>query len=142
MQRAVLYVIIAIVVAVPGALLASVLVETEEDQVQSIVDGLEQERLSSVIDHGSFEAGLVVSVGSEDHTFEEADREAARELLDELTGIGSADRVRVHQRQVTVDEGSAEAVLNLEIDNGFVALRLRMVNSSGEWLVESVRVMS
>jgi len=143
-QRILIYLFVVVAVAVPGALLASALVETPEDELESIIAGLERDRVDSLVDHGAFaQGGLVVSAGSDVRTFDDSQREAAREALDALTGIGAADRVRVRQREVRMSGGRAEAVVSLELDEGtFVALGLRVVHESDGWVIERVRVMS
>ena len=144
MKRLLPYTLAAIALAVPSLLLASVLIEDEEDQLESIVTGVEDQGLGPVIDHGAFDqGGLVISAGDEVHRFDELGRDDARALLDELTGIDRASRVRLRQQQVTVRDDTATAVLNVELDGDtYVALRLRMVNDGEAWRVERVRVMS
>lgn len=143
MKRFLPYILVAVALAVPSALLASMLIETDEDQLDAIVSGIERDGLAPVIDHGAFdEGGLEVSAGSQLHRFAEGDREAARALLEELTGIDEARDVRLRQREVTVRDDAATAVLNVELDgHSWVALRLQMVKDGSAWRVERVRVM-
>ena len=62
MKRFLPYALVAVALVVPSALLASVLLGSEEDELESIVSGLEDEGLGPVIDHGAFaHGGLVVS---------------------------------------------------------------------------------
>jgi hypothetical protein len=145
MKRLLPYALIAVALAVPSALLAAVLHQSEEDQLESLVAAVEDEGLGPLVDNGAFDSqsGLEISAGSELHAFNESGQREARELLDELTGIDSARRVVLRQRQVTVRDGAATAVLNVELDGGtYVALRLHLVDDAGQWRVERVRVMS
>ena len=144
MKRALPYVLVVVALAVLSALLASALVDSDEDRLDAIVTGIESEGLGPVIDNGAFATGgLEVSAGSELHRFDEGGREAARQLLDELTGIDRASEVRLRQREVTLQDGGATAVLNVELDGrSWVALRIQMVKDGADWRVERVRVMS
>ena len=143
MNRIVAYTALVIAITVPAVLLARTLIHSDEDQLTTIFDGLEQSSFDSLLDAAVFEAeGLVVSAGSSSRRFGAADREAARALLEEETGIESADTVRLRQQQVTVRDGSATAVLNVEVDDGtFVALRVDLTRQHDRWIVERIRVM-
>jgi hypothetical protein len=143
MHRIALYAAAAVAVIVPAVLVGSALWASEDDQVDRIVGSLERDRLESILDAAAFEdGGLVVSAGQDAQRFGAAGRDAARALLEERTGIEGAQSVRLRQRQVTVREGSATAILNVELDGGdWVALRLDLSRRDDRWIVERIRVM-
>jgi hypothetical protein len=143
MNRIFIYSLVVVIVTIPAVLLARTLIDTEEDQLQRIIDGVEDERVGALIDAAGFESGgLVVSAGESTQRFAGNEREAARSMLEEVTGIDSADRVRLRQQQVTVREENATAVLNVELGDGsYVALRLNLSRQGDQWRVERIRVM-
>ncbi len=143
MNRIIFYSLLIVAVTIPGAILAAVLVETEEDQLDNLIGGVEQQRLDSLLDAADFErGGLEVSAGSSYQRFDATQRDEALALLDQVTGISSAERVQVRQRQVTVRAEQATAILNIEVNQGeYVALRLNLSRHHGQWRVERIRVM-
>lgn len=143
MNRLIAYSVAVLAVTIPAALLARTLIETEEDDLERIVSGIEQERSGALLDAAAFDrGGLVISTRSTSQRFGGTGLEEARALLETATGLDSADNIRLRQRQVTVNDASATAVLNVELDEGsFVALRVSMMRYEGEWFVEHIRVM-
>lgn len=143
MRRLVTYSIAILLVLVPSVLLATVLFESEEDQLGSLVTSIERGRSGALLDTADFAGeGLVISAGSESRRFAEGSRAGAREMLEAATGLDAADRVRLRQQQVTVNADRATAILNVEVGEGdYVALRLELSNRDGQWLVERIRVM-
>ena len=143
MNRLIAYSVAVLAVTIPAALLARTLIETEEDDLERIVFGIEQERTNALLEAAAFDCGgLVISTGSTSRRFDGAGLEEARALLEEATGLDSADHIRLRQRQVTVNDARATAVLNVELDGGsYIALRVSMMRYEGEWLVEHIRVM-
>jgi hypothetical protein len=143
MRRLVTYSIASLVVLVPAVLLALTLYESEEDQLGSLVTSIEDGRSGALLDTADFGgAGLVISAGATSRRFDEGGRAGARAMLEAATGLDAAARVQLRQRQVTVSDDRATAILNVEVDDGaYVALRLDLSNRDGQWLVERIRVM-
>lgn len=143
MHRFIPYALIVLAISIPGALLAAVLIESDEDQLDGLIKSVENERMEVLLDVAAFErGGLEVSAGSDFYHFDVSQREEALQLLEDATGITSADRVRLCQQQVTVQDERATAVLNVEVGQGtYVALRLNLSMWDGQWRVERIRVM-
>lgn len=143
MNRLIAYSVAVLAVTIPAALLARTLIEREEDDLERIVSGIEQERSNALLEAAAFDnGGLVISTGSTSHRFDGAGLEEARVVLEAATGLDSADSIRLRQRQVTVNDARATAILNVELDGGsYIALRVSMMRHEGEWLVEHIRVM-
>lgn len=140
MNRIITYAALLIAITVPAVLLARTLINTDEDQMEAILAGLEDRSFDSLLDSAA--EGLVISAGERAQRFDSADREAARAALEEETGIESASRVSLRQRQITVRDQAATAVLNVEVDEGsYVALRINMTRQDDRWVVERIRVM-
>lgn len=143
MNRLIAYSVAVLAVTIPAALLARTLIETEEDDLERIVSGIEQNRTSALLDAAAFDrGGLVISTGSESRRFDGAGLEEARAVLEAATGLDSAETIQLRQRQVTVNDARATAILNVELDEGsYIALRVSMMRHEGEWFVEHIRVM-
>ncbi len=143
MHRVMIYAAAVIAIAIPAVLLGSTLFASEEDQLKQIVGSLEEERFTLLLDAAAFDTGgLVVSTGRNTQRFSGAEREAARALLEQATGLEAAQQVRLRQRQVTIRGTRATAIVNMELDDGeWVALRMELSRSQDRWLVESIRVM-
>ena len=143
MHRFIPYALIVLAVTIPGALLAAVLIESDEDQLEGLIKSVENDRMEAFLDVAAFEqGGLEVSAGSDSYRFDGSQRDEALQLLDDATGISSADRVRLCQQQVTVQNERATAILNVEVGEGtFVALRLNLSRLEGQWRVDRIRVM-
>jgi hypothetical protein len=143
MHRVTFYALLFLAVSVPAGVLAAVLIETDEDQIEGLIASVEDERMDALLEAATFDdGGLEISAGSDHRRFDLTQREEAARLLDETTGITSAQRVRLCQRQVTVRDDDATAVLNIEVDEGhYVALRLNLTLQQGQWRLERIRVM-
>lgn len=143
MNRVIIYTVVVLAVTIPTVLLASTLIETEEDRLEQIIGGLEQGSFDTMLDAAAFDqGGLIVSAGREAQRFGVTEREAARALLVQETGLDGSDRARLRQRRVTVRGERATAILNLELDRDiWVALRVNLSRSGDQWRVERIRVM-
>ena len=143
MNKLLLYILLVVVVTIPGALLAAVLIETDEDQLDAIIGQLEDERFDGLLATANYsDGGLEISAGSDLHRFDESQRDEALELLDDATGISSAGSIQLRQQQVDVRDEEATAILNIEVDEGsYVALRLNLSLQQGQWRLERIRVM-
>ncbi len=143
MNRFIAYSVVIIAVTIPAVLLARTLIDTDEDQLEHLISSVEQERFGALLGVETLDdGGFVVSTGSGAHQFSAAEVYEARALLDEVTGIDSAEHVRLRQQQVTVRDTQATMILNVEVDGGdYVALRVSMTFQGDRWLVERIRVM-
>lgn len=144
MKRIVVYSVVVLIVAIPAVLLARTLVPSNENQLESLIEDIEDERFDAFLNSASFQGqGLIVSAGSDRWIFDEFQVEDARSVLDDATGIGSAGEVRLRQQRITVREDRATAILSVQVDDGdYVGLRVNLTNQEGQWLVDQIRVMS
>lgn len=143
MNRLITYSLVAILVTVPAVLLARTLIETEADELESIISSLEETQFDGLLRAASFDdGGFTVSAGRSAQRFQVGEIERARELLETETGINASERVRLRQRQINVREDNATAILNVEVGEGsYVALRINLSRRGEEWRVERIRVM-
>ena len=128
-------------VTVPTILLANTLIDTEEDQIDQLLGSIEEERLDGLLNESMVApAGIVISTREGTRHFEMVGD--ARTALEDATGIQSADRVQLRQRQVTLNKDRATAVLNIEVSGDYVAIRLDLSRQDDCWVVERIRVMA
>lgn len=142
-NRLVAYAVAILAVTIPAALLARTLIETDEDSLERLVSGIEQDRADALLSRAAFDnGGVVISTGSTSRRFGTAGHDEARALLEAATGLESAENIQLRQHQVTINEGRATAVLNVEVDSSsYVALRVNLTRHGEEWLVDHIRIM-